>query len=185
MEISLYLIAALGLGFIFGWLITKVFFQKRLNAHTEELELATLYASQKETTSVSKFENIENIKQELYHYKQENKELLENNKKLKLNYEGQKYTLTQNNETLDEFQSQLKTKDEVIENLTGKLLLLEKKLIESQRKHNIEIDAFLFERIDITEKYKKLLEKEEKGSYGNLIKDERWISKLFPIPSKS
>jgi len=184
-EISLYLIAALGIGFIFGWLITKAFFQKRLNNREKEVEVVSLYASPKETSFLSEVDNIDNIKQELYHYKKENKELLENNNKLKLNYEGQKYVLNEHNETLDSFQSQVKNKDEVIEGLTGKLLLLEGELIEMKKKHNSEIDAFLFERIDITEKYKKLLAKQESENYGNLVKDERWLSKLFPVPSKS
>jgi hypothetical protein len=179
MEISLYLIVALALGFFFGWFIAKLLVKEKAN-----IEVSTLYASVKHESSVEKKESSQAIQQELYDYKKENKVLQTENKKLKLAYDGQKYVLDEHNGTLDEFQGLIKSKDDVIEQLSNKLLTLEGQTLALKKKHDSEIDAFLFERIDITEKYKNLLEKHE-ARYPNSIKEERWLTKIFSVPSKS
>jgi len=95
-EISLYLIAGILLGFIFGWLIAKESEKKQ--------ELKKLY-----------------IQEEKF----------------------------------------IKTKDDIIEKLTFKLSLEEEKVMSLKKEHEQEISAFLFERTDITQKYKELLAKIE------------------------
>jgi len=175
-EISLYLIGAILLGSIFGWLLAKSILKERYQDQLEEL------------SEISNHElgNIDKINQELEHYKKVNQELIEKNMKLNLGYMGQKYVLDENNETLDEFQVFLKSKDDVIETLTSKLSGAEEKQMKMKKKHDVEIDAFLFERIEITQKYKDLLVKYDRlKKHKEMIHEESWFSKLFSIHSKS
>jgi len=178
-EISLYLIAAILVGFIFGWLISKLILKERY-----EIDLA-----QANYETEHKFKNIASVQKELEHYKKVNQELIEKNTEVKLGYTGQKYVLDEHNNTLDEFQKLLKSKDDVIETLTSELSLVEEKQRVMKKKHEEEVDAFLFERIDITTKYKELLDKGTgtrlSKNYSIPINEESWFSKLFSVPSKS
>ena len=115
-EISLYLITAIVLGFIFGWFIARANWKER---YTKEIE---------------KFK-------ELY-VKEEKEKIL-------------------NQQVYSEEDSFIKTKDDIIEKLTFKLSLEEEKGIQLKKDHEEEISAFLFERTDITQKYKELLLKIE------------------------
>ncbi len=175
-EIGLYLITAILLGYLFGWLITKTLleekYEKRLKKYYDE--------------NAEEIREAKKIKQELLHYKKTNKELLEENNKLALSYNGQKYVLDENNATLDEFQRLLKSKNDIIEKLTTKLSMLEDKQLALKKKYDAEIDAFLFERIDITQKYKALLNKLKKSdNFRDIENHNSWFSKMFSTPSKS
>jgi len=175
-EISLYIITAIIIGFIFGGLIIKLIYEERY-----EQELA-----QVSYEIESKFKNKEALEQELEHYKKVNQKLIEKNTEVSLGYTGQKYVLDEHNDALDEFQKMLRSKDEVIETLTTELSLAEDKQGIMKKKHEEEVDAFLYERIDITEKYKKLLDKQNTTkNYLPRNEENSWFSKLFSVPSKS
>ncbi len=175
-EIGLYLILAILLGYLFGWLVTKNFLEEQYSKQLEAYY--NRYGK--------KVENIEKIKEELSHYKKVNDKLIAENNKLTLGYKGQKYVLDENNATLDEFQRLLKSKNDIIEKLTLKLSTLEEKQRVLKEKYDSEIDAFLFERIDITQKYKTLLDKlKESHDFKDLDKHESWFSKIFEAPTKS
>ena len=171
-EIALYLIIAIFLGYLFGWLITKTSLEekceKRLKQYYDE--------NAKEIREAKK------IKQELEHYKKTNRELIEENIKLTLGFKGQKYVLDEHNATLDEFQRLLKSKNDIIEKLTKKLSILEDKQLALKKKYDTEIDAFLLERVDITKKYKALLKKLKNK---DLKSHDSWFSKIFSTPAKS
>ena len=81
-EISVYILVAILLGYFFGWLITKIVLKSRYKKHLDE-----------------------------------------------------------------------------IEELTLKLRHLEEQQMKINKNHEEEIEAFLFERIDITKKYQELLQK--------------------------
>jgi hypothetical protein len=49
-------------------------------------------------------------------------------------------------------------KDELIAKLTSKLTLMDEKQIIIEKKHEEEINAFIFERTEIIQKYKSLVE---------------------------
>ena len=90
----------------------------------------------------------------------------------------------ESNGTLDECQKRLYIKDELIASLTTKLSLVEESQMNIEKKYEEEIDAFMFERIDITQKYKELLEQ------FNALKEDResilkpsWFSKIFSSSS--
>ena len=175
-EIGLYLIVAIFLGYLFGWLITKTFleenYEKRLNKFYDD--------------NLKEIHEAKRIKQELLHYEKTNRTLIEENSKLALKFNGQKYVLDEHNATLDEFQKLLKSKNDIIEKLTIKLSTSEDKRLAMKKKHDIEIDAFLFERIDITQKYKTLLKRvKESGTLKDFENKESWFSKIFSTSSKN
>lgn len=175
-EIGLYLIVAILLGYLFGWLITKTSleekYKKRLKQYYNE--------------NAEDIREAKKIKQELLHYKKINRELIEENSKLALGYNGQKYVLDEHNATLDEFQKLLKSKNDIIEKLTTKLSLAEDKQLALKKKYDTEIDAFLLERVDITKKYKALVEKLQKfDNFRDVKNHDSWFSKIFATPTKS
>ena len=174
-EISAYIFVAILLGYFFGWLITKLLLKERYQTHLDEIIL-------KNNTEK---EDINKIKDELFQVKKDNKRLKTQNKELSSGYSGQKYVLDEHNEVLDEFQKRLHSKDEIIESLTKNLSLVEEKQMAIEKKYEEEIDAFMFERIDTTQKYKDLLEKFNllKKHKCMLGEKESWFSKFFSSPS--
>ena len=103
-----------------------------------------------------------------------------------LGFNGQKYVLDEHNATLDEFQKLLKSKNDIIEKLTTKLSISEDKQLALKKRYDAEIDAFLYERIDITKKYKSLLEKLKKSdNFRDVENHDSWFSKMFSTPVKS
>ncbi|CAA6802854.1 MAG: Unknown protein [uncultured Sulfurovum sp.] len=169
-QITAYIFIAIILGYFFGWLITKILLRNQYQNKLEALNIKK---------SVIEEEVLKNLKDELFNYKKENKRLKKQNHKISSGYDGQKYILDEHNEVLDDFQKRLLKKDEVIEALTHKLSLSEEKEREIEKKYEEEIQAFMFERIELTKKYKELLEqynklKEHKGM---LSKKGSWFSK--------
>jgi len=162
-EISTYIFIAILLGLFFGWLITRLLLKERY---------------QKDLNEVS---------EELITYKEDNKLLKSQNKELNFRDDNatKEDTFVKQNGTPDEFKKRLQGKDELIAALTTKLSLSEEKQIEIEKKYEEEIDAFMFERIDITQRYKELLE-----NFNLLIRDKTmlqdktsWFSKLFSSSS--
>jgi uncharacterized protein YeeX (DUF496 family) len=174
-EISTYIFIAIVLGYFFGWLITKLLLKERYQSQLDEM----LVDNKTETEEINK------IKDELVQVKKDNKRLKTQNKELNSGYDGQKYVLEEHNEVLDDFQKRLHSKDEIIEVLTSNLSLAEEKQMKIEKKYEEEIDAFMFERIDITQKYKNLLEKFNllKQHKGMLQDKDSWFSKFFSSPS--
>ena len=167
LEISLYLALALLIGYLFGWYMSK---------------------NRVESLNQCNHQNIKKIEEELSHYKKVNKELISENTEIRLGYSGQKYVLDEHNNTLDEFQKRLKSKNDVIETLTSNVSLLEEEKRAIKEKYESEIDAFLFERNEITEKYKDLLEKFNRlKKHRNMIHEESLLNRIFSsfTPSKS
>jgi uncharacterized protein YneF (UPF0154 family) len=172
LEISLYLALALLIGYLFGWYMSKNSLKNRCKNREVNLNQS----------------NNKNMEQELMHYKKVNKELISENTEIKLGYSGQKYVLDEHNDTLDEFQKRLKSKNNVIETLTSNVSLLEEEKRAIKEKYESEIDAFLFERNEITEKYKDLLEKFNRlKKHRNMIHEESLLNRIFSsfTPSKS
>jgi len=136
-EISAYIAIAILLGLIFGWLITRLLLKEKY---------------QKDLNDVS---------EELIAYKKDFKLLKAQSKELNFRNDNttQSNDEDESNGTLDECQKDLQHKDELIASLTTKLSLAEEKQMNIEKKYEEEIDAFMFERIDITQKYKVLLEK--------------------------
>ncbi len=173
-EITTYMFLAILLGYFFGWLITKLVLTERYQARLNEI----LAKREKSRESINK------IKDELFRYKKENRELKKKNRELISSYGGQKYVLDEHNAVLDEFQKRLLSKDEVIETLTNQLSLAEEKQKEIEKKYEEEIDAFIFERIEITQKYKDILEKfNHLKEHHKVKRDDSWLSKFFFPPS--
>ena len=131
-EISSYITIAILLGLFFGWLITKLLLKDKC---------------QKELSTISK---------ELHDYQEDNRRLKVKNKELTTNKSS---ILDESNEISDNFQKRLEAKDELLLALTNKLTFIEEKQEEIVKKYEEEIDAFMSESIDITQKYKALLEK--------------------------
>jgi len=149
-SISLYLIAAILLGFTFGWFIAKAMFKEKYDEQVEAL--TTSYDSNKES--------------------------------IVLQYEKQNELLTKNNSAIEELKHLVKTKDEMISKLTFELSNQEEKLRVLKSDHEKEVDAFLYERVDTTKKYKALLaqlQEKEKFSPTNedSQKENSWLGKVF------
>lgn len=161
-QISAYLVAGILLGYFFGWIITKIYVTQKYQGKLDQFMA---------TKSVDVNE-LDKVKAELFKYKKENKLLKAQNARMSSGYDGQKYVLDQHNETLDEFQKRLLSKDEVIETLTRELSAVEERQRNTEKKYEEEIAAFMFERIELTKQYKELL-----------AKKESWLSKFFATPS--
>lgn len=176
-EISSYIILALFIGYFFGWLITKIIVREK---YQEKLDH---FISNKSVD----VDEVKLLKDEVFKYKQQNKRLKAKNVRINSGYDGQKYVLEQHNETLDEFQRRLLNKDEVIETLTTKLSAVEEKQSSVEKKYEEEIDAFMFERIELTQKYKDLLDKHTafQKEQEMLREKSSWFTKLFSSPSKA
>lgn len=149
LQISGYIVIAIMLGYLFGWLITKLHFEK---VYKEKL---TSIIVDKDQPIVEASE----LKEKLFQLRREQKQLKEEKQRVDSMYKGQKYVLDEHNEVLDDFQKRLLKKDEVIEQLNTKLSLLEQRELALNKKYEEEIDAFVFERVEITQKYKDLIEK--------------------------
>jgi predicted RNase H-like nuclease (RuvC/YqgF family) len=177
LQISVYISIAIILGYSFGWLITKLSLEKRYKQKIQSIIV------QKERPNLE----ISELKEKLFQLRRENKNLEKERKKVDSMYEGQKYVLNEHNEVLDDFQKRLLKKDEIIEELTKKLSSLEQRQLRLNKKHEEEIDAFVFERVEITQKYKDLMEKYKliKNSKIFYQNNASWFSKLFFSPSKS
>ena len=171
LEISLYLALALLIGYLFGRYMSKNRYENRVDSLNQ-----------------CNHKNIKKIEQELIHYKKVNKELISENTEIKLGYSGQKYVLDEHNDTLDEFQKRLKSKNNVIETLTSNVSILEEEKRAIKEKYESEIDAFLFERNEIMKKYKDLIEKFNRfKKHRSMIHEESQLTRLFSsfIPFKN
>jgi len=162
-EISLFLIIALLLGYTFGWFTSKAMLKEKYEQQIYEFN--TLYGDD--------LNKIREIKKDLEYYKQSNKELGDIN--------------SEQTRKIDELEHFVQSKDDMIEKLTTHLSLEEAKRIALAKKHEEEMDAFLYERTEILQKYNKLLAQlKEKGvSYDENTHDKSWLGKLFKVPSKS
>jgi len=138
LEISSYLITALILGYFFGWIITKARLKERFLKKEQELHLNSQHQ-----------EELETIKAELIQYKQSKSELLASNNKTQLQN-------SKNKLHIHNLVQELSIKKEEVN--TYKKLLLEKnhETLEMKKNYEIEMSAFIEERIDLIEKYKKL-----------------------------
>ncbi|HIP51329.1 MAG TPA: hypothetical protein EYG94_04490 [Campylobacterales bacterium] len=176
-EIGAYIFVAILLGYFFGWIITRLILKERYQNYLDEIIL----------NNRTEAEELSKINDELLQYKKNNKHLRLQNKELSSASDTQKYVLGENNEPLDDLKKRLHSKDEIIATMTSKLSQMEEKQMTIENKYEEEIDAFMFEQIDITQKYKDLLEKfnllkEDKGMLKN---KNSWFSKLFSSSSNS
>jgi len=144
-EITFYIIVALLLGYLFGWLTSKALIEERLERKLQN----------------SNSKALDEIQQELNRYKMSNDTLLsENNRVLRQNSE-KKLQLHELKNRLDKLNLLVKSKNSAIEELTSELSNREKNLLELKKEHASEINAFVYERSDIMKRYKTLLEKRD------------------------
>jgi uncharacterized membrane protein YciS (DUF1049 family) len=162
-EISTYIFIAILLGLVFGWLITSLLLKEKYENDLQRL------SKQRATSSTS------------------DKESIENQSELGVKQTTQTAQVNAPKETLEECQKRLHGKDELIASLTTKLSHAEEKQREIEKRYEEEIDAFMFERIDITQKYKALLEKFNalKAKQEGVKEGRSWFSKLFASSSAS
>jgi len=157
LEISSYLIIALILGYLFGWLITKARLKETFLKKEQELHL-----------NIENQDEIETINAELIQYKQSKSELLASNNKIQLQNSENKLHIHNLNQKLS-------AKKE--ESNSYKKLLLEKnsEILEMKKNYETEMSAFMDERIDLIEKYKKLqaLQENKKES------EDSWIDNII------
>ncbi len=107
-----------------------------------------------------------------------------NKESITLQYEKQNELLARNSRTIEELKHFVKTKDEMISKLTFELSNQEEKLRALEREHEKEIDAFLYERVDTTQKYKALLaQRSEEGNLSDTNEDSQkensWLGKVL------
>ena len=160
-EISTYIFIAILLGLIFGWLITSLLLKEKYE------------------------KDLQRVSEEMATLKKANREVEE--EALRLQQHTQTDEVEESKGTLDAYQKRIQGKDELIASLTTKLSHAEEKLREIEKKHEEEIDAFMFERIDITQKYKALLEEFNalKENQEDFKEKKSWFSKLFASSSSA
>jgi len=140
-EITFYIVLALLLGYLFGWLTTKAFIEERL-------ERALQSSTSKE---------LDQIKQELNRYKIDNEILLsENNQILRQNSE-KKLQLHELKKKLEKLNLLLKNKNSTIEEFQSELLNRKDIIVELQE----EKSTLLAEGSKLTKKYMTLLEQNQ------------------------
>lgn len=177
-EISLYIIAGVLIGFTFGWFIAKAILKEKFEEKVSSLQ--NLYKDD--------LKNVDAMKTELAHYRSSNKDLISDNTSIQLRYEGEKEEYYQNSQSVESLEGFVKTKDKMIEKLTFQLSKEEEKLKVLKSEHNSEIEAFLDERVDITQKYKELLSKlqlmqDKVNKKASQSKNNSWFEKLVPAKS--
>jgi len=164
-EISGYIFIAILLGVIFGWLITTLLLKDKYE------------------------QDLTDVSEELLAYKKDYKLLKAKLKELNFREDNttQIDTIDESNKKVSESQNSLHQKDELIASLTKKLSEVEEKQMVLEKKYEEEIDAFMFERVDITQKYKALLEKFDALKEGGdeSITKPSWFSRLFSASSVS
>ena len=128
-EISIYLILAILLGYIFGWLITKSMSKENIEHHNHN----------------SNTEAFETLKEEQLQCKTENHALLSENNKVLLENREQKLKIHHLLKKLQERDLLIKTKNNHIETLNGQMA-------KQEKKHELEILAFINEREEILER---------------------------------
>jgi len=173
-EISICVIASIVLGYIFGWLITKTRYRDKYEKKIKEFN----------KKNQIELENINKKEAELNHFRLLYKELVTNNNNLHLRYDELEKKLEFSDITRKELAQFVESKDDMIAKLTHQLTLEEDKLLTLQNEQEKEIDAFLYERTDITQKYKALLShlkeiKEHQGDFNH--DDDSWFGKLFKV----
>jgi chromosome segregation ATPase len=140
-EITFYIVLALLLGYLFGWLTTKAFIEERLE---KELQ-----------SSTSK--ELDRIKQELNKYTIDNEILLsENNQILRQNSE-KKLQLHELKKRLEKLNLLVKNKNSMIEQLQSELSKEKNLILELQEEKKL----LLAEGSKLTNKYMTLLEQNQ------------------------
>jgi predicted nuclease with TOPRIM domain len=170
-SISLYLIAAILVGFTFGWFIAKAMLKEK---YDEQLEILT---------TLQDSNDVEKIQEELKVCRDSNRELIASKNAMYLQYEEKNAAFEKKSLSVDTFNRGVERRDDTLEKLTEKYAELEEKYLGLKHQHEKEIDAFLEERVDITQKYRDLLAEVEKGR-GSLetLSDEKsssWFGKVF------
>ncbi|RUM70642.1 MAG: hypothetical protein DSZ07_02010 [Sulfurovum sp.] len=126
-EISIYLILAILLGYTFGWLIAKAMSKKRNSNDIDGEEL-------------------EVFKEEYLQAKRENSELLSENNKILLENSEQKLKTHNLEKELQERELLIKSKDDEIREL-------KRKLLKQEKSHELEMIAFIEEREELIKKW--------------------------------
>jgi chromosome segregation ATPase len=170
-ELSLYLVVAILLGFSFGWFGAKSMIKERYEDLLEEFKQK--YRSE--------FYKIEKNQEELSHYKKINKELINTSNQLQLKYEHEKHAIGEYLQELKQLRSFVLSKDKMIEKLTFELSHYENKLLALEEEHDAEMEAFVYERNETLHKYKNLQDKLRHCHGETKIEGdgESWIKKVF------
>ena len=129
-EISIYLIIAILLGYIFGWLITKAISKEQMEQSSHSINE----------------EEFETLNQERLQYQVENSELLSENNKVLLENREQKLKIHHLLKKLQERDLLIKTKNNHLEELSAKML-------KQEKEYELEMLAFIKEREEIMEKW--------------------------------
>ena len=128
-EISIYLILAILLGYTFGWLITKSLSKENIEHNNQN----------------SNTEAFEILKEEELQCKTEKRALLSENNKVLLENREQKLKIHHLLKKLQERDLLIKTKNNRIETLNSQIA-------KQEKKHELEILAFINEREEILER---------------------------------
>jgi len=158
-ELSLYLVIAILLGFTFGWFSAKSMVKEQYDALLEAFK-------EKYQSEIYK---IEKNKEALSHYKKINEELV-------LDNHSDEYL-----QELTKMQSFVTSKDEMIKKLTSKLSQSKNELLALQEEHDREMEAFVYERNETLHKYKNLQDQLNDLHGNQKAEDEHrsWIMKMF------
>jgi len=170
-ELSLYLVVAILLGFTFGWFGAKAMIKERYEGLLEQFK-------QKYQSEIYK---IENNNEALNHYKKNNKELINKNTSLQLEYEHEKHAIGKYLHELKQLKSFVISKDKMIEKLTFELSHSENKLLALQEEHDSEMEAFVYERNETLHQYKNLQDQVNHYHGDKKIEGDgsSWIMKMF------
>jgi len=137
-EISLYLVIAILLGYIFGWLITKAMTKERFKKQSSELNS----------------QELKHLTEELIESKSSNSSLLSENNKILLENREQKLKLHKLSKRLKERDLLLKTKNNTIDELNIIISQERSDLQQNLKEHESEIEAFIEERTKILENFR-------------------------------
>jgi len=139
-EISLYLIIAIFLGYIFGWLVTKAMMKDRLEKYSSKIDSKEINRLNEEITECNSSKSA---------LSSENNKILLENREQKLK--------------LHKILKQLKERDLLVKNKNNSIAVLNNRLEEREKllqqkiaEHESEINAFIEERTKIIEKFKSL-----------------------------
>jgi len=134
-EISSYLIAALSLGYFFGWLVTRAMlkgsFVRQVKAFKEKYHYAA--------------EGIDELQQELLQSKSQKSDLDSKNNKIILESNSRKLQLHEIGTKYKELKKLNTHQNSIIEKLNFQLSDKENELIRLQKEHQAQIKALLYQ----------------------------------------
>jgi hypothetical protein len=170
-EISSYLMVAISLGYLFGWLITRAMITTKFEQQVRAFKERYQYAA----------EGIDEIQQELVQSKSINSDLHSQNNKILLVNSSKKLQLHEMGAKFKALTKINTTQNNTIEHLSIQLSDKENELIRLKKEHEHKIKSLLYEQRGFNQKYQESQTSRE-FSPSQKEPDNSWLDRIIRHP---